>query len=126
MNMAPKLQQAPIPQPGRIPSPAVDGLDAGRDLARVQFRRKRRRDRIRNVFIAVIVLAVLGGFGYAGYIAYGDFADDEEVERQEIRAELDAENPRSGDDLRDAIDTLETEPKFNGPGVPGLGVGDEP
>lgn len=126
MDMAPKLQQAPTPEPGRLPSPAVHGLDAGRDHARTQFRRKRRRDRIRNVFFALIGLTVLGGAGYAGYVMYGDFEDDEDQERREIRAELDGENPRTGDDLRDAIDTLETEPKFNGPGVPGLGVGEEP
>ena len=94
MNMPPKLQQAPTPEPGRNPSPAVHGLDAGRDHARVQLRRKRRRDRIRNLFLAVLGIAVLGGVAYAGYIMYGDFSDDEEQERQEIRAELDAESGR--------------------------------
>ena len=125
MSMAPKLRQAPPPELGRPPSPAVHGLDVGRDHARSQFRRKRRRDRIRNLVFAVTGLAVLGGFGYVGYLMYGDFEDDQELERQEIRADLDSERRGSGDELRDAIDTLESEPKFNGPGVPGLGVGDE-
>jgi hypothetical protein len=89
------------------------------------LRRKRRRDRIRNLLLAILGIAILGGAAYAGYVAYGDFEDDEEQERQEIRAELDGDR-RTGDDLRNAIDELEEQPQFNGPGVPALGVGDEP
>ena len=125
MSVTPKLEQTSIPEPGRLPSPAVVGLDAGRSHARTQLRRKRRRDRIRNLLLAVIGVAILGGVAYAGYIAYGDFQDDEEQEREEIRAELDGDR-RTGTDLRNAIDELEEQPQFNGPGVPGLGVGDEP
>ncbi len=122
--MTPRLQSTAPPEPERLPSPAVVGLDAGRGQARRSHRRKRRRDRVRNVVLAVFGLAVLAGVGYAVYVTYGDFADDEERERQEIRAEI--ENEGTGDDLRDAIEELETTPPFNGPGVPALGVGDEP
>lgn len=126
MIMALQLKQAPTSEPGRLPSPAVVGLDAGRDHARVLQRRRRRRDRVRNVLYVLLGLAVLGGVGYGAFIAYGDFEDDEEQERQEIRAELDANRVSTGDNVRDALDELEQQPQFNGPGVPALGVGDEP
>jgi hypothetical protein len=88
-------------------------------------RRKRRRDRVRNALWAIVAVALLGGVAWVGYQFYADFEDDEQRERERIRSELDAD-VGTGDVLRDAIDELETEPKFNGPGVPGLGVGEAP
>lgn len=121
--MTPRLQHVAPHEPARRQTATVDGLDHGRTHARGLHRRKRRRERVRSGFIAVLLIALVGGGAYAAYLFYGDFESDEELERQEIRAGFD---PGTGDDLRDAIDELETTPKFNGPGVPGLGVGDEP
>lgn len=124
--MTPRLQDVAPPEPGRLPTATVVGLEKGRDHARKLHRKKRRTEKARSGFYIALVIALLGGGAYAGYLFYGDFEDGEEQERQEIRAELDAERGGTGNDLLDSIDELETQPQFNGPGVPALGVGDEP
>ena len=107
-----------------LDKPAVHGLDAGRHVAERRRRRNKIKDRIISTIIAIVALGFVGVGAWAGYTIYEDQQDKDAEERRRVQAELNSRG--SGDDLRDAIDELETTPKWNGPGNPAFGVGDDP
>lgn len=101
---------------------AVLGLEGGRELARLQQRRRRVADRVKSGIIGLIAIAVIAVGGWVGYTLYEEQQRADAEEREQREAELDP----NGDDLREAIDELEESPKWNGPGNANFGVGDEP
>lgn len=103
-------------------APSVVGLEAGREAARREQRRRRFRDSVTSGLGAVVGIAVLAAAAYVGYSIYDEQRANERLEAEERRAQTDQQG--SGDDLRDAIDELEQQPKWNGPGNPNFGVGD--
>ena len=80
------------------------------------------RDSITSGIVALVVVAVLAVAGYIGYTIYGEQQANDRTESEQRRAELELQ--RSGDNVLDAIDELEEQPKWNGPGNPSFGVGD--
>lgn len=105
-----------------IGRPAVVGIDAGRKQAEKLHRRRRRKDRVVSSLVAVAALGFVAVGAWAGYTIYEEQREQEVRDREERQAEL--RNSGSGDDLRDAIDELETTPKWNGPGNETFGIGD--
>ncbi len=108
--------------PHPLAAPSVIGLEAGRTAARRNQRRRRLRDSLTSGLGALIAAAAVAVAAYVGYTIYGEQQANERLESEQRRAELDAE--RSGDNVRDAIDELEEQPRWNGPGNPNFGVGD--
>lgn len=96
-------------------SVAPDGLDAARQHARRQSKRRRRSGAIKNGLVGIILLGVLAAAGYVGWEAYQDSREQTEIDGQFT--------PLTPND---AIDRLEDQPRWNGPGNPTFGVGDEP
>lgn len=111
------------PPPNPLAAPSVVGLEAGREVARRNQRRRRLRDSATSGLGALVVAAAVAGAAFVGYTVYGDHQADERIESEQRRAEM--EQQRSGDNVLDAIDELEDQPLWNGPGTPGLGVGDD-
>ncbi len=105
-----------------LSSPSVVGLEAGRELARRNQRRRRMRDSATSVISALVGIAVLIAAVSIGYTIYEEQQTNDRAESELRRAELERE--RSGDDIHDAIDELEDQPIWNGPGNPSFGVGD--
>lgn len=112
---------APTPASHPLASRAVVGLDAGRQAADRDRRRRRVRNRIAVTVSSLVALGVVGGAAWLGYQIYVEEQDREARER-ELRG-----GERTQMDIDDAIEELETSPKWNGPGNPAFGVGsDEP
>lgn len=123
--MNPRLERTPPPQPGRAPSPRVIGLEDVGKHAKGQRRRKRLRNRVRSGFLGALGLTLIGAGAWIGYAFYSDYQDREEAERERRVSVLERE--RADETMIDVIEELQTEPRFNGPGVPALGIGtDEP
>ena len=66
-------------------------------------------------------VAVIGA-AYVGYEAYQKNERDQQEESERIRAELD-DDPVS---LVDRANQMSEQPRWNGPGIPALGIGNEP
>ena len=102
-------------QPTRANSPSVIGLEHGRALAAKQAKRKSRSNAIKIGVLAVMAFAAIGTAAWAGY----DYWESEQ------QREADERNPGQYDmDPREAIDILEDQPAWNGPGNATFGVGD--
>lgn len=102
-------------------SRAVDGLEAGRTVARRMQRRRRRRDRVMAGFVAIVAIAALSATAWLGYQFYTEQQTDDLLDTEQVRLDR---PERTGDDLRDAITELDGQPRWNGPGNPTFGVGD--
>lgn len=111
-------QQQP---PNPLGAPSVIGLEGGRELARREQRRRRLRDSITSGLGALVGVSVLAAAAYVGYSIYDEQQTNDRVEADQRRAELEVE--RSGDGVIEAIDELEEQPRWNGPGNPSFGVG---
>jgi len=103
-------------------SPSVMGLEVGRELARRHQRRRRIQDSAATWMAVVIGVAVVTATVYVGYSIYDEQQTTDRVEAELRRAST--EQQGSGDDVRDAIEQLQDEPVWNGPGNPSFGVGD--
>ena len=115
-----KAPELPEQEPyNPLGSRAVAGLDHGRDVARKQQRRRRRRDRITSTITFLLVLGVVGAAAWFGYAFYQEQSTDDLLEDEFERID---EADRTGNDLDDAINQLETEGRWNGPGNPVFGV----
>jgi hypothetical protein len=68
---------------------------------------------ITNALVAIVACGVVGG---AGYFAWTEFGRDTEPDTNTGRRLTPTE----------AIEVLEEQPRWNGPGNPTFGVGDEP
>lgn len=101
-------------------APHVTGLEPGRERARRQQRRRRLRNSVTSGLGVALTLAVVVAAAYVGYAIYDEQQTTERRESDLRRAELD--DP----DVRDVIDDLEVQPKWNGPGTPSFGVGEDP
>jgi hypothetical protein len=112
----------PAPSNPNLPT-AVYGLEAGHRRAQRSQRRRRRSNGIITFVLAVMAVAAVGAAGWFGYLTYVDHSDTEEVERNERVAEF--ERQRAGEGIADVIEDLEDSPRWNGPGNPTFGVGDE-
>jgi hypothetical protein len=111
-----RQQQAVNP----LAAPSVDGLQAGREAARRDQRRRRHRDSITSGLGVLLLVGVVTGAAYVGYTIFVEQEENERVESELRRSELQQE--RSGNNVLDAIDELEDQPKWNGPGNPSFGV----
>jgi len=105
-----------------LAAPSVIGLEAGREAARRNQRRRRFRDSLTSGLGALVAAAVVAVAAYVGYTIYGEHQATERFESDQRRAEL--QEQRSGDNVLDAIDEIEEQPRWNGPGNPNFGVGD--
>lgn len=100
-----------------LTSRSVIGLDLGRERAR----RRAGRKRFKNGFVALVVFLVLGAVvGAAGYY-FLDFYREEQD-----RNSNDGGVVRDGPSTEELISRIENEPRWNGPGAPAFGVGEEP
>ncbi|MCB0965998.1 MAG: hypothetical protein KDB37_04120 [Ilumatobacter sp.] len=96
-------------------STAVLGLEHGRERARRQSSRRRRSSGIKSGFMFVIVAGTVGAAGYFGY----QFFRDEQAKETPSDSTLFSGTPH------EVIDHLEDQARWNGPGAPAFGVGDE-
>lgn len=101
------------------PTAALVGLDAGK----ATFARRRRRQRIGNQvrtgFALVLALVVVGAGAYVGYEVYQQSQDKRDAEVEPSGFEpitVDADRARQ----------ISEAPRWNGPGVPAIGLDDEP
>lgn len=101
---------------------AVHGLEAGRNLARRDHRRRRRRTRVVRGALTVMLTAALGGAGWFAYTAYVEHDANEQLETDRRVAEI--EELRKDRTTDDIIEQLEQTPAWNGPGNPTFGIGD--
>lgn len=122
--MSPRPAQTKEPQLNPLTAPAVDGLDAGRESARRSQRRRQRANSIKSFLLGMVACAVVAVAAWVGYTIYDEQQATDRLESEQRRAELQQQG--SGNDLRDAITELEEAPKWNGPGNPNFGVGEEP
>jgi hypothetical protein len=99
------------------------GLEGGRDRADRRHRRRRMKERAYSSVVIAILMGVVTGAGYIGYTIYDEQRADEQVERDRRQAELDAE--RVGVTGSDILQELEETPRWNGPGAPAFGVGED-
>lgn len=103
--------------PNRHQSPTVIGLDAGREHAQSRFRSRQRVNRLKILVVCLVGLGVLSAAGYVGWEVY----EDERAKQDQLQREN-----RSSLSPRQAIDVLEDQPRWNGPGNPNFGVGVQP
>ena len=103
-------------------SPSVVGLEGGRELARRQQRRRRLQHSATVAAGVVVATAVLVVAAFVGFELYQEQQVNDRAESELRRAEI--AQRRSGDNVSDAIDELEEQPIWNGPGNPSFGVGD--
>lgn len=105
-----------------LAAPSVVGLDVGREMARRHQRRRRFQDSAATMVAVVAGIAVLAATVYIGYSIYDEQQTSDRLEAELRRTSL--EQQGSGDDVRDAIEQLQDQPVWNGPGNPTFGVGD--
>jgi hypothetical protein len=101
------------PRPGH--SIAVHGLEHGRTHARRHAARRRTKNTIVSGVMFVIAAGVVGGAGYYLWQFYDD-------EQERNLSERPAVEQRTTDEL---IDQFDDAPRFNGPGAPAFGIGDD-
>lgn len=94
---------------------SVHGLEHGRKAAR----RRSGRRRLKNMIVSGVMFMVAGGvIGGAGYYLWQFYAEEqrEALEDHTVVVERDP---------AELIHDLEDNPRWNGPGAPAFGVGDE-
>ena len=101
---------------------AVIGLEGGRELARRHQRRRQIKDKMFGMAGAIVALGVVASAAYIGYTIYEETQKNDQIEADQRQAERDRQD--SGNNLNDAIDELEENPRWNGPGNPNFGVGE--
>jgi cytochrome c-type biogenesis protein CcmH/NrfG len=114
----------PTSTPHPLASRAVVGLEGSRKVADKKHRNKRVQQRITSSVVIAILMGVVAAAGYVGYEVYTQERADEQLERDRRLGEIEAE--RAGRTTDDLIDQLEDTPRWNGPGAPAFGVGEEP
>jgi hypothetical protein len=97
-------------------SSAVHGLEGGRERARRRASRRRLQSTLVSGVMFLVVAGVLGG---AGYYLWQFYADEQERNTTDGPARVEQRDPN------EVIDELEDNPRWNGPGNPTFGVGDE-
>ena len=106
----------------RAPAPAgnlvsVHGLEHGREHARRHAGRRRRKNAVVSGLTFLVVGGVVGG---AGYYLWQFYVDEQERDTTDTVVPV----QRSAEEW---IEELEDTPRWNGPGAPAFGVGqDEP
>lgn len=118
------MAQRPPTSPNRLGPPSVFGLEGSRKLADQRNRRKRIKARFTSAVVLTIMAGVVLAVGYVGYEVYAQQRADEQLERDRRVAAIEAE--RAGRSTDELIDQLEDTPRWNGPGAPAFGVGDDP
>lgn len=94
---------------------AVHGLEQGRKAAR----RRAGRRRFKNTLVSGLMFLVAGGVvGGAGYYLWQFYGDEQERTNTDGNVVV----QRSTDEL---IEDFEDNPRFNGPGAPAFGIGDD-
>lgn len=110
-EMSSKHSRNQIPAHTAVP---VQGLELSRQHARRHGRRRRRSNLLTNALVAIVAFSVVG---VAGYFAWTEFSRDTGPETPSTDGRL---TPT------EAIEVLEEQPLWNGPGNATFGVGDEP
>ena len=95
---------------------SVHGLEHGRHRA---HRRSARRRRANSVVSGVMFLVVAGVLGGAGYYLWQFYEDEQARNTTDGPAFVDQRS------TGEVIDDLEDNPRWNGPGNPAFGVGDD-
>ena len=103
-------------QPSRVNPAAVVGLEHARRHAAVQTRRRSRTNAVTVGIMAILALGSVGLAAFAGWTFY----------QSEVETDLDNGPTVQDLDPNGAIDLLENQTRWNGPGVPAFGVGEEP
>ena len=109
-------KRSTVEQPSRANPAAVVGLEHGRRHAAKQARRKNRSNTIAVGVMAVLAIGSVGLAAYAGWTLL----------LSEVVADTDNGPALRDVDPNEAIDILEEQPRWNGPGTPAFGIGDEP
>jgi len=91
-------------------TPSVVGLEHGRRHAQRQMRRRRAANRVKHLAMMVVAVAAVGGLAYVGWQVYAEQDDAPSVGPTQLTP-------------TEAIEKLEKQPKWNGPGNPTFGVG---
>ena len=97
-------------------SNAVHGLEGGRQRARRRASRRRLKSTLVSAVMFLVVAGVLGG---AGYYLWQFYADEQERNTTDRPALIERR------DTNEVIGDLEDNPRWNGPGAPAFGVGDD-
>lgn len=97
----------------RLVAPSVHGLEHGREQARRRSARRRAKNTIVSGVMYTIVLSAVGSAGYFLWQYY------------DIQSDTPGNSPAEYRSTSDLIDELEKQPRWNGPGAPGLGVDDD-
>lgn len=95
--------------------PSVVGLEHGRQAARRRAARQRFKNTVVSGTLFVVFAGVVGGAGWFGYQFFTE-------ERDKISYDEQPAPQRSTDEV---IDILEEQPRWNGPGNPTFGVGND-
>jgi hypothetical protein len=101
---------SPAPAP-----PGFAGFTDGRTRARRRAGRRRLKNRAISTAVFVILIGGVSVAAYAGWRFYG--------EEQERKTGVDV--PAVNADPNQLIDQLEGQPRWNGPGTPTFGVGND-
>jgi hypothetical protein len=101
--------------PSPLFAPTVHALQQGHD----QARRRARRRRFKNMLVSVVMFGIaVGAVATAGYFAW-QFYGDEQRRNSDVVPAVDR---RTTDEM---IDDLGVRPRWNGPGAPAFGVGND-
>lgn len=95
---------------------SVPGLEHGRAHARRQARRRRAANRVASILVFAVIA---GGLGTAGYYLWQFYADEQREATDDTPA------PDTDPSTVELIEQLEDTPRWNGPGAPAFGVGDD-
>ena len=101
-------------------TPAVYGLDAGREHAHRAQRARRLRNRATALFFGTAAIVGSAAIAWVGYETYVEHSRAADLEHQQGVAEMNRKH--AGETIDDVIDNLENTPTFNGPGAPALGL----
>jgi hypothetical protein len=107
-------RRAATAPPPTLAPPSVDGLAGGRSRARRRAGQQRRKNRAISTVIFVLVAGGVGAAAYAGWQFYGE----EQTRNNTVGV------PAGGDTPDEMIDELIDGPRWNGPGAPAFGVGE--
>ena len=107
--------------PSPFVTPAVYGLDVGREYAHRAQRSRRFRNRVIGFLFGLATVVGFATIAWVGYQAYIDHTRAAELEHERGVEEMNRKYANQTVD--DVITDLEETPTFNGPGAPTLGLG---